>query len=57
MEKKRITITKDDFDKATMEVVEEMTKNEKLDGMAKLLIPLTGAMFAKDVANKLFKED
>lgn len=57
MEEKRITITKDDFDKATMEVVEEMTKNEKLDGMAKLLIPLTGAMFAKDVAKKLFKED
>ena len=40
-----------------MEVMEEMTKDEKLDGMGKLLIPLTGAMFAKEVANKLFKED
>lgn len=57
MEEKKITITEDDFKKATMEVMEEMMKDEKLDGMGKLLIPLTGAMFAKEVANKLFKED
>ena len=57
MEEKKITITEDDFKKATMEVMEEMMKDEKLDDMAKLLIPLTGAMFAKEVANKLFKED
>lgn len=57
MEEKKITITEDDFKKATMEVMDEMTKDEKLDGMGKLLIPLTGAMFAKEVANKLFKED
>lgn len=57
MEEKRITITKDDFKKATTEVMDELMKNENLDGMGKLLIPLTGVMFTEEVANKLFKED
>ena len=57
MEEKRITITKDDFKKATMEVMDELMKNENLDGMGKLFIPLTGVMFTEEVANKLFKED
>lgn len=40
-----------------MEVMEEMMKDEKSDGMGKLFIPLTGVKFAKEVANKFFKED
>ena len=55
--KKRITITKDDFKKATTEVMDELLKDKNLDGMAKLLIPLAGVMFTEEVANKLFKED
>lgn len=37
-----------------MEVMEEMMKDEKLDGMGKLLIPLTGAMFAKKSSQQTF---
>ena len=44
-------VTAEEFDAAVKQVI-----HPKLDGMGKLLIPLTGAIFAKDVKKILFGE-
>ena len=46
-------VTAEEFDAAVKQVIHDQVSDPKLDGMGKLLIPLTGAIFAKDV-KKLF---
>ena len=41
---------------AVKQVIHDQVSDPKLDGMGKLLIPLTGAIFAKDVKKILFGE-
>ena len=54
-EEKRIT--KEEFDNAVKQVMEELVKDEELEGMAKLMIPMTGAMFASKMKTILFKDN
>lgn len=49
-------VTAEEFDAAVKQVIHDQVSNPKLDGMGKLLIPLTGAIFAKDVKKILFGE-
>lgn len=49
-------VTAEEFDAAVKQVIHDQVSNPKLDGMGKLLIPLTGAIFAKDVKKILFRE-
>ena len=49
-------VTTEEFDAAVKQVIHDQVSNPKLDGMGKLLIPLTGAIFAKDVKKILFGE-
>ena len=49
-------VTAEEFDAAVKQVSHDQVSNPKLDGMGKLLIPLTGAIFAKDVKKILFGE-
>jgi len=51
------TITKAEFDKAFAAVTEKMVNDDKLEGMAKFLVPMTGTMFAKEMREILFPED
>lgn len=54
---KKITITKKDFDDAVMKTMRDV-ENEMDDGMAKVLIPLTGVAFSSILRKHLFgKED
>lgn len=47
---------KKEFDAAVKQVIHDQVSDPKLDGMGKLLIPLTGVIFAKDVKKILFGE-
>lgn len=47
-------VTAEEFDAAVKQVIHDQVSDPKLDGMGKLLIPLTGAIFAKDVKKILF---
>lgn len=47
-------VTAEEFDAAVKQVIHDQASDPKLDGMRKLLIPLTGAIFAKDVKKILF---
>lgn len=49
-------VTAEEFDAAVKQVIHDQVSDPKLDGMRKLLIPLTGAIFAKDVKKILFGE-
>ena len=49
-------VTAEEFDAAVKQVIHDQVSDPKLDGMGKLLIPLTGAIFAKDVKKILFGE-
>lgn len=50
-------VTAEEFDAAAVkQVIHDQVSDPKLDGMGKLLIPLTGAIFAKDVKKILFGE-
>ena len=53
-EEKRIS--REEFDIAVKKVIEEMMKDEELEGMAKLMIPLIVSMFSSKVISILFKE-
>lgn len=53
-QKKMVTV--EEFDAAVKQVIHDQVSNPKLDGMGKLLIPLTGVIFAKDVKKILFGE-
>lgn len=52
--KKKVTV--EEFDAAVKQVVHDQVSSPNLDGMGKLLIPLTGAIFANDVKKILFGE-
>ena len=47
-------VTAEEVDAAVKQVIHDQVSDPKLDGMGKLLIPLTGAIFAKDVRKILF---
>ena len=49
-------VTAEEFDAAVKQVIHDQVSDPKLDGMGKLLIPLTGVIFAKDVKKILFGE-
>ena len=49
-------VTAEEFDAAVKQVIHDQVSDPKLDGMGKLLIPLSGAIFAKDVKKILFGE-
>ena len=55
MEEKRIT--EEQFDKAVEDAMEAFIDDEKLEGTAKLMVPLTGAMFANKMKEFLFGEN
>lgn len=50
--KKMVTV--EEFDAAVKQVIHDQVSDPKLDGMGKLLIPLTGVIFAKNVKKILF---
>lgn len=50
-------VTREDFRKAGREVVEDMAKDDKLEGMAAFVVPLTGMMFADKMEEKLFGKE
>lgn len=54
--KQKKMVTAEEFDAAVKQVIHDQVSDPKLDGMGKLLIPLTGAIFAKDVKKILFGE-
>lgn len=47
-------VTVEEFDAAVKQVINDQVSDPKLDGMGKLLIPLTGTIFASDVRKILF---
>ena len=49
-----ILINKAEFDAAMKKVAEDLTNDPKLEGMSKLLMPLTGMTFAAKMAEILF---
>lgn len=49
------TITKEQFDNAVVETMNDIMNDPRIEGgMSKLLIPLTGATFAGQMREKLF---
>ena len=53
--KDSITITKEQFDNAVVETMNDIMNDPRIEGgMSKLLIPLTGATFAGQMREKLF---
>ena len=44
-------VTAEEFDAAVKQVIHDQVSDPKLDGMGKLLIPLTGAIFPKYIRN------
>ena len=55
--KEKMTITKKDFNDAVIKTMHDV-ENEMDDGVAKVLIPLTGAAFSSILKRHLFgKED
>ena len=55
MEEKRIT--KAEFDAAVVATTDKMVNDERLEGMSKFIVPLTGTMFAKEMRDILFPDD
>ena len=55
MEEKRIT--EEQFDKAVKDAMEAFMNEKDLEGTAKLMVPLTGAMFANKMREFLFGEN
>lgn len=52
-----ILINKAEFDAAMKKVAEDVTNDPKVEGMAKLIMPLTGMTFACKMADILFPEN
>ena len=50
-------ITEAEFDAAVKQVMEELISNPKIEGMAKLMIPMTGHMFTDDMKKILFPKE
>lgn len=55
MSEKKITAEK--FDDAVKQAMEEMVDDPEIEGVAKLIIPLTGMIFAQHVRKILFGEE
>lgn len=47
-------VTAEEFDAAVKQVIHDQVSDPKLEGLGKLLIPMTGAIFAKEVKEILF---
>lgn len=47
-------VTVEEFDAAVQQVIHNQVSDPKLEGLGKLFIPMTGAIFAKDVKKILF---
>lgn len=56
-EGKVIQISEADYKEAVHKAIDEQMKDEKLEGMAKLFIPLVGSLFANIVAKYLFNKE
>ncbi len=52
-----ILINKANFDAAMKKVAEDMANDPRLEGMSKMLMPLTGMTFAAKMADILFAEN
>ena len=50
-------INEEEFNEAMHKVMDEMMNDPDLDGMAKLLVPMTGVSFATKMKKILFPED
>lgn len=50
--KKMVTV--EEFDAAVQQVIHNQVSDPKLEGLGKLLISMTGAIFAKEVKEILF---
>lgn len=50
-------IIREDFKTAVRAVIEDMAADEKLEGMAAFVVPLTGMMFADKMEEKLFGKE
>ena len=55
MDEKRISA--EEFDAAVEKVIADMLKDEHIEGMSRLVIPLTGTLFASKMRTVLFGED
>lgn len=47
-------VTAEEFDAAVKQVIHDQVSDPKLNGMGKLLIPLTGTIFTSNVRKILF---
>lgn len=47
-------VTAEEFDTAVQQVIHNQVSDPKLEGLGKLLIPMTGVIFAKEVKEILF---
>ena len=56
MNEKVITISEADYEKAKEAVIREMLDDERLNGVAKLLMPLTGIVFIEKMRTRLFED-
>lgn len=54
MNEKVITISEADYEKAKAAVIQEMLDDERLTGVAKLLMPLTGIVVIAKMETRLF---
>ena len=54
MNEKVITISEADYEKAKEAVIQEMLDDERLTGVAKLLMSLTGSVFIEKMKTRLF---
>ena len=50
-------ISKAEFNEAMKKVMDDMMNDPDLDGMAKLLVPMTGVSFATKMEKILFPEE
>lgn len=50
-------ITREQFNEAYMQVIDEMMNDPQLTGMKKLIVPLTGSVFAYKMEVILFGEE
>ena len=50
-------ITREEFDQAVKATIKEMVEDPELEGIEKLLIPMTGSYFALKVRKKLFGKE
>lgn len=52
-----VMIDRDGFDRIVTEVIDQQMRDPRLEGIAKLMVPMIGAAFASDIRKKLFGDD